>query len=71
MAAASIIAKVTRDRFMSEADREFPLYGFGRHKGYATEEHRSALAQYGPCVLHRMRFHGVAGEEMIQQELFD
>src|SRR5262245_1462151 len=71
VAAASIIAKVTRDRLMAEADREFPLYGFGRHKGYATEEHRSALAQHGPCALHRMRFHGVAGEEMTQQELFE
>lgn len=71
VAAASIVAKVTRDRIMAEADREFPVYGFGRHKGYATEEHRSALAQHGPCALHRLRFHGVAADEMTQQELFD
>ena len=49
VAAASIVAKVTRIRIMDAADREFPKYGFGRHKGYATEEHRSALALHGPC----------------------
>ena len=56
VAAASIIAKVTRDRLMEEADREFPLYGFGRHKGYATAEHREALERHGPCALHRRTF---------------
>jgi ribonuclease HII len=66
VAAASIVAKVTRDRIMEEADREFPQYGFGRHKGYATEQHRLALAQHGPCPLHRRRFHGV----FAQGELF-
>jgi ribonuclease HII len=60
VAAASIVAKVTRDRIMQEADREFPLYGFGRHKGYPTEEHRWALARHGPCPLHRRCFHGVS-----------
>jgi ribonuclease HII len=69
VAAASIVAKVTRDRIMDAADRAFPQYGFGRHKGYATEEHRSALAQHGPCPLHRLRFHGV--ELSLQGELFD
>jgi len=59
VAAASIVAKVTRDRIMQEADREFPEYGFGRHKGYATEEHRRALARHGPCPIHRRCFAGV------------
>ena len=59
VAAASIIAKVTRDRIMEEADREFPVYGFGRHKGYPTPEHRMALEQHGPCALHRRTFAGI------------
>jgi len=59
VAAASIIAKVTRDRIMEEADREYPMYGFGRHKGYATPEHRSALELHGPCALHRQTFAGI------------
>jgi ribonuclease HII len=70
VAAASIVAKVTRDRIMEAADREFPQYGFGRHKGYPTEEHRWALARHGPCPLHRRCFRGVAGAELIQGELF-
>jgi ribonuclease HII len=68
VAAASIVAKVTRDRLMEEADWEYPEYGFRRHKGYATEEHRWALEQHGPCALHRRSFAGVAGA--MQQELF-
>jgi ribonuclease HII len=59
VAAASIVAKVTRDRLMAEADRAYPEYGFARHKGYATEEHRRALARHGPCPLHRRAFAGV------------
>ncbi len=59
VAAASIVAKVTRDRLMEEADREFPVYGFGRHKGYATAEHREALERHGPCRLHRRSFGGM------------
>jgi ribonuclease HII len=59
VAAASIIAKVTRDRIMEEADREYPVYGFGRHKGYGTPEHRIALEQHGPCALHRRTFAGI------------
>jgi ribonuclease HII len=59
VAAASIIAKVTRDRIMEEADLEYPLYGFGRHKGYGTPEHRIALEQHGPCALHRRTFAGI------------
>ncbi len=59
VAAASIVAKVTRDRLMAEADQAFPEYGFARHKGYATEEHRQALLRHGPCPLHRRAFAGV------------
>jgi ribonuclease HII len=68
VAAASIVAKVTRDRLMEEADRAFPQYGFARHKGYATEEHRAALEQHGPCNLHRKTFRSVW--ELAQGELF-
>ena len=68
VAAASIVAKVTRDRIMEEADRDFPQYGFGRHKGYPTEEHRFTLAKHGPCPLHRRRFRGVASAGLIQFE---
>jgi ribonuclease HII len=56
IAAASIIAKVTRDRLMVAADAAFPGYGFAAHKGYGTAAHRRALAQYGPCPLHRRTF---------------
>lgn len=59
VAAASIVAKVTRDRLMLEADQQFPEYGFGRHKGYATPEHLAALDRLGPCPLHRRSFSGV------------
>ncbi len=56
IAAASIIAKVTRDRLMAALDREFPGYGFARHKGYGTELHRHALARLGPSPQHRRSF---------------
>jgi ribonuclease HII len=56
VAAASIVAKVTRDRFMVELHRQYPAYGFARHKGYATPEHLAALDRYGPCPLHRQSF---------------
>lgn len=57
IAAASIVAKVTRDRWMEEvADALYPQYGFARHKGYATPEHRRAIAAHGPCDLHRRTF---------------
>jgi len=71
VAAASIVAKVTRDRIMEEADRAFPQYGFGRHKGYPTEEHRWALAMHGPCPLHRRCFRGVLSGELFQGVLFE
>ena len=53
---ASIIAKVTRDRFMRKMDEKFPNYGFAKHKGYGTEVHRAALEKFGPCALHRRTF---------------
>lgn len=56
IAAASVLAKVTRDRFMVEADREWPGYGFARHKGYPTAEHIDALRRLGPCPIHRRSF---------------
>ena len=59
VAAASIIAKVTRDRIMLEADAQFPQYGFARHKGYGTAEHLAALDRLGPCPIHRRTFSGV------------
>ena len=55
-AAASIIAKVTRDRMMDEYDALFPEYGFAAHKGYGTEAHYAAIKKYGPCSIHRMSF---------------
>lgn len=60
ISAASIIAKVTRDRMMRKFDQEFPQYGFARHKGYVTAAHAAALAQFGPCAIHRQSFANVA-----------
>ena len=56
IAAASVLAKVTRDRLMVAADTNWPGYGFARHKGYGTPEHLAALAALGPCPLHRRSF---------------
>jgi ribonuclease HII len=56
ISAASILAKVTRDAEMVELDRRYPEYGFKRHKGYPTREHREALRRYGPCPVHRRTF---------------
>jgi ribonuclease HII len=56
IAAASILAKVTRDRWIDQSAEEFPQYGFKRHKGYGTAEHLEALRRFGPCPLHRMTF---------------
>ena len=56
IAAASIVAKVTRDRMMIAFDRDHPGYGFARHKGYGTPEHKEALARLGVCALHRRSF---------------
>lgn len=60
IAAASIIAKVTRDRMMAELDRHHPGYGFARHKGYGTAFHSAALARLGPCAEHRKSFAPIA-----------
>lgn len=56
IAAASIVAKVTRDRQMQELDKLYPQYGFARNKGYGTAEHVAALKEYGPCPAHRHTF---------------
>lgn len=54
--AASILAKVTRDRLMRQLDQEYPQYGFAKHKGYGTQEHIQAILHYGPCPAHRASF---------------
>lgn len=59
IAAAGIVAKVTRDGIMRDLHRQYPLYGFDRHKGYGTAIHRAAIAEHGPCPIHRMCFRGV------------
>lgn len=59
IAAASILAKVSRDRYIKEADKLYPQYGFAKHKGYGTKEHREAIIKYGPCPIHRKTFGGV------------
>ena len=56
IAAASILAKVTRDRFMLEQDAVYPQYGFAVHKGYGTQKHYAALREFGPCPIHRRSF---------------
>ena len=56
IAAASIIAKVTRDRIMHRASEIYPAYGFEKHAGYGTKDHRDAIAQFGPCPIHRFSF---------------
>ncbi len=56
IAAASVLAKVTRDRQCEEMDREYPQYGIAKHKGYGTKEHMNALREYGPCPIHRKQF---------------
>jgi len=60
ISAASILAKVFRDRLMSDMETHFPGYGFAKHKGYPTPEHLDALDRYGPCTLHRRSFAPVA-----------
>jgi ribonuclease HII len=56
ISAASVIAKVTRDRIMVDLDRDHPAYDFKTHKGYVTDVHNAALVEHGPCPEHRMRF---------------
>jgi ribonuclease HII len=60
IAAASVLAKVTRDRIMTELHELYPLYDFAQHKGYATPVHAAALARHGPCAQHRMSYSNVA-----------
>ncbi|MGH7933781.1 MAG: ribonuclease HII [Candidatus Binataceae bacterium] len=69
IAAASIIAKVTRDRLMLEFDAQFPGYGFARHKGYCTANHFAALARLGPSPIHRRTYAPVL--EAAQRKLFE
>jgi ribonuclease HII len=67
IAAASVLAKVTRDRLMLEFDRQWPKYGFAGHKGYGTAQHLAAIAAHGPCPIHRRSF---APLKLAQRELF-
>lgn len=71
IAAASVLAKVTRDRMMVEFAQQWPQYGFAEHKGYSTEQHLAALAQFGPCPLHRRSFAPIRPEAPRVPELFD
>jgi ribonuclease HII len=59
VAAASVIAKVERDRMLDDLGRDYPAYGFEHHKGYGTPEHWLALSAFGPCAEHRLSYHGV------------
>jgi ribonuclease HII len=59
IAAASIVAKVSRDRLMQRYHQDFPEYGFHRHKGYPTKIHKAAIETHGPCLIHRRSFRGV------------
>ncbi len=69
VAAASVIAKVTRDALMEGDDPRYPLYGFARNKGYGTPEHLEALRAHGPCTIHRKSFRPVWEQLFIQEEL--
>lgn len=71
VAAASILAKVTRDRFMRELDKQYPEYGFAKHKGYGTKAHLEALEKFGPIEhIHRKTFGPVKACFMVQETLF-
>lgn len=59
IAAASILAKVARDRYITKMDEIYPQYGFAKHKGYPTKDHKEAVAKYGPSPIHRLTFKGV------------
>jgi ribonuclease HII len=69
IAAASVLAKVTRDRIMTEYHKEYPQYGFANHKGYSTPEHLKALQDFGPCAIHRKSFSPIRPEQT-HPELF-
>jgi ribonuclease HII len=68
VAAASVVAKVTRDRIMVELDEAWPCYGFAVHKGYVTAEHSLALQRYGPCPHHRLSFANVAAVAQLARD---
>jgi ribonuclease HII len=68
VAAASVVAKVTRDAIMCELDTDHPGYGFSRHKGYSTRSHMSALTAHGPCTEHRRSFVNVRGRLMAEAD---
>jgi len=69
IAAGSILAKVTRDRIMTEIDADYPAYDFKTHKGYITDVHSAALAEHGPCPVHRMRFVNVRRAAGLETDL--
>lgn len=71
ISAASIVAKVLRDRLMKLLDKKYPLYGFSQHKGYATDQHMEALRKHGPSRIHRRSFAPVAGWFIKQLSLFE
>ncbi len=71
IAAASILAKVERDAFCMEMDKFYPGYGFAKHKGYPTKEHKQAILKYGPCPLHRKSFlRKTLGDSFEQQDIW-
>jgi ribonuclease HII len=67
VAAASVVAKVTRDRLMTELDERYPAYGFAAHKGYCTQEHQEALNRYGPCEEHRRSYVNVRSAALMSE----
>jgi len=69
IAAASVLAKVTRDRIMQEEAKKWPQYGFEQHKGYGTEQHIEAIRRFGPCPLHRKSFDPI--KSLLMFDLFD
>jgi ribonuclease HII len=69
VAAASIVAKVTRDRLMVEYHTAYPGYAFDRHKGYGTQTHRAALARLGPCPLHRLSYEPVKACQLAESDI--
>lgn len=69
IAAASVVAKVTRDRFMKRMDLDYPEWGFGNHVGYSTPQHRASIAQHGLSPLHRLSFQSIAYEQLGLEEL--
>lgn len=74
IAAASIIAKITRDRIMEALDVKYPKYGFKQHKGYATDQHMHAIQKHGPCPIHRRSFDPVKSmlnQRPVQMELLE